>query len=106
MPGQDGAPEKIKMTGEQLAAAMVEQLTILNQQIASQIQVISEHNELVDTLCGHFDVLHLAMDMAKGLKGKQKITIVDFAECWVEAADEILPEEDENEGDVLTPQRM
>jgi hypothetical protein len=96
------------MTGEELAAEMVAQLTLLNQHFDAQIRAMSELAAQMDTLSAHFDVVHLAMDFAKGLEGKIKPTIVDFAKCWVEAADEILPEEEEEDdgrGDVEVPIR-
>jgi hypothetical protein len=105
MPGQDGAEQKPRLSGEELALHMVEQLTILNSRIGQLIQVTEVLGGLADTLNGHFEVVHLAMDLAKALKGKQKPTIIDFAECWVEAADEILPEEEEEDGDIPVPQR-
>ena len=105
MTGQDGIPQKPRLTGEELAASRVEQLVILNERIGQLIQVTSEHNALADELCGHFDVVHLAMDHAKGLEGKVKPTIVDFAKCWVEAADEILPEDEEDDGGIRVPLR-
>jgi hypothetical protein len=105
MPGQDGAESKPRLSGEELALHMVEQLTILNSRIGQLIQITEGLCGLADTLNGHFEVIHLAMDITKGLKGKQKPTIVDFAECWVEAADEILPEEEGEGGDIPVPQR-
>jgi hypothetical protein len=97
-------PPKQRLTGEELAAAMVEQMVIQNARIEAQIQVMAEQNSLLDTLCGHFDVVHLAMDNLTELakEGKIKLTIADFAKCWVDAADEILPEEEEeDDGGIL-----
>ena len=110
MSGPEMDPMKPRLTGEELAASMVEQLVILNARLEAQTQLIMEQSSLMDTLCGHFDVMHLAMDMATELEGKIKPTFVDFAKCWKAAADEILPEEDEEEdgesdGDIAASRR-
>lgn len=102
----EGQVPKPEMNGSILAAQMIEQLALLNARLEAFIQVSGELHSLLDDLCGHFDVVHLAMEKARELKGKVKITAADFAECWVEAADEILPEEDDDdEGDIPAGRR-
>lgn len=110
MTAPDGQIPKPEMNGTVLAAQMIEQLALLNARLEQFIQVSAELHSMVDTLCGHFDVVHAAMENVKDLthQGKTKITPADFAECWVAAADEILPEEEEeeeNEGDIPVGRR-
>lgn len=105
MVDQGGQPQKPELRGEVLAANMLEQLVIQNQRLGELIQVMGALHEMMDTLCGHFDVVHLAMEKSIELKSKQKVTIADFAERWVEAVEEILPEEDDDEGDILSGRR-
>jgi hypothetical protein len=99
-PGAQG--QKPELNGTILAANMIEQLTLLNVRLGELIAISGELHSLMDTLCGHFDVVHRAMELSTELEGKVKITIVDFAKKWVDAADEILPEDEEpDDGDVL-----
>jgi hypothetical protein len=103
----DGQTPKPEMQGTVLAAQMIEQLALLNARLGQFVEIVPELHSMMDTLCGHFDAIHLAMENATRLKGKMKISIVDFAECWCEAVEEILPDDDDEDqgGDIPTPRR-
>lgn len=109
--GRNMPPPGEKPKPEDIALDMVTNLMLLNAKLAgAEPNVLTEVHGLLDTLCGHFDVVHLAMGKIADLKaeGKIKIGIAEFAQAWSDAADEILPEDDDPEdpeGDILVPHR-
>lgn len=87
--------------GARLAADMVESLRALHDRVAEQTAMNTELREAVDQLTAHFEVLGRAMEIIceKKDEGKSKFSLSDFAEAYVEAADEIMPAEDADEDD-------
>ena len=85
--------------GTRLAADMVESLRALHDRVAEQTAMSTELREAVDQLTGHFEVFGRAMEIIceKKDEGKSKFSLSDFAEAYVEAADEIMPAEDDDE---------
>ena len=85
--------------GTRLAADMVESLRALHDRVAEQTAMSTELREAVDQLTAHFEVLGRAMEIIceKKDEGKSKFTLSDFAEAYVEAADEIMPAEDDDD---------
>ena len=85
--------------GARLAADMVESLRALHDRVAEQTAMNTELREAVDQLTAHFEVLGRAMEIIcdKKDEGKSKFSLSDFAEAYVEAADEIMPAEDDDE---------
>lgn len=103
--------QKQRPSPEDIALGMVTNLVELNAKLSgASSSVLSGLGEMLDTLNAHFDVVHMAMDIAADLKSQgKKIGIGEFAECWKQAADEILPEEEgedpDDQGDVLAGRR-
>ncbi len=87
--------------GTRLAADMVAALHALHDRVAEQTAMNTELREAVDQLTAHFEVLGRAMEIIceKKDEGKSKFSLTDFAEAYVEAADEIMPAEDGDEDD-------
>jgi len=85
--------------GARLAADMVESLRALHDRVAEQTAMNTELREAVDQLTAHFEVLGRTMEIIceKKDEGKSKFSLSDFAEAYVEAADEIMPAEDDDE---------
>lgn len=94
-------PERIPSQdpGARLAADMVESLRALHDRVAEQTAMNTELREAVDQLTGHFEVLGRAMEIIceKKDEGKSKFSLSDFAEAYVEAADEIMPTDDDED---------
>ncbi len=95
-----GDAEKIADPGAVLAVDMIRSLAILGERIKEATGLNVELKESVDQLIGHFEVFGRAMEIVceKAEEGKSKWTLKDFAESYVEAADEIMPSEDAPEG--------
>ena len=85
--------------GARLAADMVESLRALHDRVAEQTAMNTELREAVDQLTAHFEVFGRTMEIIceKKDEGKSKFSLSDFAEAYVEAADEIMPAEDDDE---------
>lgn len=84
-------------TGQLLAAEMLKNLVILNESLKDGQALHSEMKESVDTLIGHFEIFSRTMEIIceKKDEGKVKFSLSDFAEFYLEAADEIMESEDE-----------
>jgi hypothetical protein len=93
----NGKPIDPESTGPLLAAEMLKNLVILNDQLKDGHALHVELKDSVDQLIGHFEVFGRAMEIICEQKeeGKSKFNLSDFAEAYLEAADEIMPAEDE-----------
>lgn len=80
-----------------LAVDMVRSLVQLGDTIKSSIVLQAELKDSIDQLIGHCEVFGRAMEIVaeKKEEGKVKWTLADFAESYLEAADEIMPAEGE-----------
>src|SRR5574342_1357402 len=87
--------------GTRLAADMISALQALHDRVAEQTAMNTELRETVDQLTAHFEVLGRAMEIIceKKDEGKSKFSLSDFAEAHVQAADEIMPADDDEPGD-------
>ena len=87
--------------GARLAADMVQALRALHDRVAEQTAMNTDLREAVDQLTAHFEVLGRTMEIIceKKDEGKSKFSLSDFAEAYVEAADEIMPAEDDGDED-------
>lgn len=93
------------MRGEELALAMVNQLSELNQNFAARGQLEAKQLVLLDELNGRLEVLTRACYIAAEMKAEgKKIGIGDFAEAVAQADEEIM-REDEEEEDPDEPRR-
>jgi hypothetical protein len=100
-------PDPVKkpvVTGEGIALQMVEQLSELNARLADHAQhdrpLSASIANLLDELNGHFEVISRSMELLLERKGK-KLGLIDLAECWVEADEEIMGEDDDDQdGDI------
>lgn len=93
-------PERIPNDpGARLAADMVENLRALNDRIEQSISVQAELRESVDQLVGHCEVFSRTMEILveQADEGKNKWSLKDFAVAYLEAADEIMPAEDDED---------
>lgn len=103
MPDPD-PPKKPVVTGEGIALQMVEQLTELNARLADHAQhdrpMAASIANLLDETNGRLEVITRTMELLLERKGK-KLGLIDLAECWVEADEEIMGEDDDDDdGDV------
>ena len=86
--------------GARLAADMVESLRMLQERTEQSISVQVELRDSIDKLVDHCEVFTRTAEilMEKAEEGKNKWTLKDFFTSYLEAADEIMPAE-EDEGD-------
>lgn len=91
--GKQVDPESV---GQHMAAEMLKNMVLLNERLGNGQEISSELVEKVDTLIGHFEVFGRSMEIIceKASDGKSKWSLKDFAEAYLEAADEIMPEDD------------
>lgn len=84
-----------------LAVDMVRSLVQLGDTIKSSIVLQVELKESIDQLIGHCEVFSRAMEIVveKKEEGKVKWGLADFAESYLEAADEIMPADGEEEAE-------
>lgn len=87
---------RVQDPGAVLAADMIKALVMLGDRIESASGLQAELKESVDQLVGHCEVFGRAMEIVieKSEEGKSKWSLRDFAEAYVEAADEIMPTEE------------
>jgi len=81
--------------GGQLATEMVKQLVLLNQNMERQNILNAELQETLDELSGYHEVYGRTMEILHEQRGKPKLGLSDLAQAYIEAADEIMPAEDE-----------
>jgi hypothetical protein len=93
----NGKPQEHESVGNVMAADMLRNLVILNEQLQAGHHLHSELTEKVDQLIGHFEVFGRTMEIICEQKeeGKSKFSLGDFADAYLEAADEIMPADDE-----------
>src|ERR1700675_2113624 len=92
----NGKAQDPETAGPLLAAEMLRNLVILNEGLKDGQALHAELKESVDQLIGHFEVFGRAMELICDAKeeGKSKFTLGDFADAYLEAADEIMPADD------------
>lgn len=95
--GRTPDPESV---GNQLATELVKNLVILNRTMEENQKLSVEIRDALDQFCGHMEVVNRAMEIVveKREEGKVKFTLADFADAMVEAADEIMPAEEDEPG--------
>ena len=96
----NGKPIDPDTAGPQLAAEMVRNLALLNEQMKDGQALHVELKDSVDQLIGHCEVFGRAMEIICDQKeeGKSKFSLSDFAEAYLDAADEIMPADDDEPG--------
>ena len=97
---QNGKPQEHESVGQVMAADMLKNLVILNEQLQVGHELHGELKDSVDQLIGHFEVFGRAMELICEAKeeGKMKFTLGDFADAYLAAADEIMPEDEDEPG--------
>lgn len=86
--------------GARLAADMVQNLRDLSEKVEQSAAMNAELRDSIDQLVGHCEVFSRTMEILveQADEGKNKWSLKDFAAAYLEAADEIMPaEEDEDE---------
>ena len=95
---QDDRP---KPTGEQLMLEMLENIVLMNKHLHEGAKRTEVVVSLLDELVDWFNVMDKTFEILHEQRGK-KFNVADIAQAWCEAAEEILPEEEEDgSGDVL-----
>ncbi len=84
-----------------LANDMIKALTVNSQLVEKSVEVQAALVESVDKLIDHCDVFTRTAEilMEKSEEGKNKWSLKDFFTAYLEAADEIMPPEGEEEED-------
>lgn len=80
--------------GQNIAAEMLKNLVILNENMKTGQEMQEKLLEKLDELVGYHEVYGLMMEILQEKRGK-KLGISDLAEAYMEAADEIMPADDE-----------
>jgi hypothetical protein len=83
--------------GIELAKDLVTNLVQANQNLAIGRELFIEMRDLLEELCGHFNVVSCTMNKLSEQRGK-KLGIADVAEAWVEAEGEVFGEDDDDDG--------
>jgi hypothetical protein len=98
MTEQNGKPQEHESVGNVMAADMLRNLVVLNERLKDGQALHVELKDSVDQLIGHFEVFGRAMELICDQKeeGKVKFSLGDFADAYLEAADEIMPADDES----------
>lgn len=95
---QDDRP---KPTGEHLMLMMLENIVLMNKYLDEGAKRQEVLVGLLDELVDWFNVTDKMFEILHEQRGK-KLNAADIAQAWCEAAEEILPEEeDDGSGDVL-----
>ena len=83
--------------GTHMAAKLIEQLVLLNHNMEQNRVLFTDIFDKLDDLTGYHETLGRAFELVleKSEEGKSKWSLKDFAEAMVDAADEIMPAEDE-----------
>lgn len=111
MDGERMEPPPGRDVGAHMAAELVKNLVLANENMKKSQEILTDVRELLDELCGHFSVLGRTMEIVaeKRAEGKTKLTLADFVDAWIEADEEILGEEEggdeHGEEDPLVPGR-
>lgn len=96
--GQNGRTPDGESVGTALATELVKQLVILNQTLKENQALMVEIKESIEDLNDSHEVICRTMEILHEQRGKQKLGLSDLAAAFVEAADEVMPadvEEDE-----------
>lgn len=91
-----------------LAAQMVENMARLNENIVQMGEALEAVTEKLDEICGYHETFVRAMEIIldKVDDGKSKWSLPDLAKAMVQAAEEVMPAEDEpGDEDPLVPTR-
>ncbi len=91
-----------------LAAQMVENMAILNDNITRLGEVLGAVVEKLDDICGYHETFIRAMELLldQADDGKSKWSLRDLAKAMADAADEVMPADDEpGDEDPLVPNR-
>ena len=95
--GNDRPPDGASV-GNMLAVDLVKQIVILNESMERNRELFEGIAESLAELAGYHEVFQRACELVVERVedgSKSKWTIADFADCVVEAADEIMPPDDE-----------
>lgn len=84
-----------------LAAQMVENMAQLNENIVRLGEALESVAEKLDEISGYHETFVRAMEMIldKADGGKSKWSVPDIAKAMVEAAEEVMPAEEDEPGD-------
>lgn len=97
-PQREGTPTNGESIGQNIAAEMLKNLILLNKRLEDG-QVLQERLlEKLDEMVGYHEVYGLMMEILQEKRGK-KLGLSDLAEAYLEAADEIMPADDEPGGE-------
>jgi hypothetical protein len=92
-PQREG-PANGESVGQNIAAEMLKNIVILNKRMEDGQALQERLLEKLDELVGYHEVYGLTMEILQEKRGK-KLGISDLAEAYLEAADEIMPADDE-----------
>ena len=90
---QDGAS-----VGNLLAVDLLKQIVLLNENMERNRELLEGIAESLEGLAGYHEVFQRACELVVERVedgSKSKWTVADFADCVVEAADEIMPADEE-----------
>jgi len=101
MPPDNGRPVDPEPAGQVLAAEMLKNLVILNQNIeksqAIQAQISDALADLADYHETYMRAAEIIIEKSEG--GKIKFSVADFAKALAEAAEEVMGEEEDEPGE-------
>jgi len=95
------------LTPNEIALEMLNQLTRQNMLLEAKIKIDEQQLTLIDELNGRLEVITRACQIVGDMKaeGKIKIGFAEFAEAVNEADEEIMGEDEEEEGEGDIPSR-
>jgi len=96
---QNGRPAEDDTPGAVIAAEMLKNLVLLNQNIERSHKIYSELAASIADLCDYHETYMRAMEILieQAEEGKSKFSLGDLAKATAEAAAEVMPEEDDGE---------
>lgn len=98
MPGENNGSES---AGAAMAAEMLKNIVLLNEQLQRNHELYSRLADGVADLIDYHETYMRASEILieKADEGKSKFSVLDFARAMVEAADEVMGEEEDEPGD-------
>lgn len=93
----NGRPMDSEQPGAIIAAEMLKNLVMLNENIQKSHEMYAQLSDQLADLNDYHETYMRAAEilMEKSEEGKNKFSVKDFVEAMAEAAEEIMPSEDE-----------
>lgn len=99
MADEDNKPGDGDNVGSLMAAKLLENLVVSNQNSEKLQKVLRKVDDGLDELVGYFECFSNTMGILDDIKQnkKTKLTLDDFVSAWASAEEETFPDEDEDE---------